>query len=176
MKKKILLCSLSVVMLAAGCNKQASQPIGKSDGKQDTKITSSSDSKISGKADDKPVSQSANQTVSDPGTQQDNQPAPQPMRQQIQVVQKVEGQFGDKLFNFYADENKTALDLLNMSYKVEVKHYSGIGDMVTSIAGQKADDKHFWEFFVNDKSSNVGASSYKPVNGDKLEWKFSAIK
>ena len=175
MKKKILLCSLAVVMLAAGCNKQASQPISKSAGQQDTKITSA-ESQTSGKLADKPVSQSASQPVSDPVSQQDNQPTPQPLRQQLQVVQKVAGQFGDKLFNFYADENKTALDLLNMSYKVEVKHYSGIGDMVISIAGQKAGDKHFWEFFINDKSSNVGAGSYKPVNGDKLEWKFSEIK
>lgn len=118
----------------------------------------------------------ANQPVSKSVDQQGNQVIEQPIRQQIQVVQKVEGQFGDKLFNFYADENKTALDLLNMSYKVETKKFSGIGEMVESIAGQKAGSKHFWEFFVNGKSSNVGAGSYKPANGDKLEWKFSEIK
>jgi hypothetical protein len=104
------------------------------------------------------------------------QPATElPPRQQIQVSQKVDGEFSDKLFNFYADENKTALDLLEESYKVDVKNYPGIGDMVIGIDGNKPDSKHFWEFFVNGQSSNAGAGSYKPQNGDKLEWKLSAI-
>ncbi len=101
---------------------------------------------------------------------------PQLQRQQIQVSQKVEGDFGDMLFNFYADENKTALDLLKSGHKVETKTFEGVGEFVESINGVKADKKHFWEFFVNGKSSNVGASTYKPVNKDKIEWKFSEIK
>jgi hypothetical protein len=97
-------------------------------------------------------------------------------RKQIQVVQKVQGQFGDKLFNFYADENKTALDLLKMSYKVDIKTFSGAGEFVTSIAGVESDAKHSWEFFLNGNISNVGAWQYKPINGDKIEWKFTDIK
>ncbi len=99
----------------------------------------------------------------------------QTQRQQIQVTQKVATDFSDALFNFYADENKTALDLLKIGHKVETKTFSGIGEFVESINGTKA-DKHFWEFIVNGKSSNVGAGSYKPVNGDKIEWKLSEIK
>lgn len=101
--------------------------------------------------------------------------APVQQRQQIQVTEKVQGDVSDELFNFYADENKTALDILKTNHKVDVIPYSGIGDFVTAINGDKPDSKHFWEFFINGKSSNVGASSYKPVNGDKLEWKISAI-
>ena len=100
----------------------------------------------------------------------------QPARQEIQVIQKVQTDFSDALFNFYADENKTALDLLKMGHKVETKEFSGIGEFVESINGTKADKKHFWEFIVNGKSSNVGAGSYKPVNGDKIEWKLTEIK
>lgn len=100
----------------------------------------------------------------------------QEVRAQIQVSQKVEGQFSEKLFNFYEDENKTALDLLKTSYQVETKNFSGVGEFVESIAGTKADSKHFWEFIVNGKSSNIGAGSYKPQNGDKIEWKLTEIK
>jgi hypothetical protein len=72
---------------------------------------------------------------------------------------------------------KNALDLLKAKYpnQVQTKNYSGIGEFVQSIAGAAADSKHFWEFFVNGKSSNVGASSYTTKNGDVLEWKLSAI-
>lgn len=100
----------------------------------------------------------------------------QVQRQQIQVSQKVEADFADTLFNFYADENKTALDLLKSNHQVETKEFSGVGEFVESINGVKADSRHFWEFFVNEKSSNVGAGSYKPSDKDKLEWKLSEIK
>ena len=100
----------------------------------------------------------------------------QTQRQQIQVIQKVESDFSDSLFNFYADENKTALDLLKTGHKVETKEFAGIGEFVESINGVKADNKHFWEFIVNGKSSNVGASSYEVKDGDKIEWKLSEIK
>lgn len=115
------------------------------------------------------------QSVSDQSQPlQDSQIVTQP-QQEIKIVQKVQGAFGDDLFYIYPSENKTALDLLKMKHTVTVKTYSGIGDMVTGIDGQKPDSKHFWEFFINGKSSNVGAGSYKPVDGDNLEWKLSAI-
>ena len=97
-------------------------------------------------------------------------------RQQIQVVQKVESDFSDSLFNFYADENKTALDLLKTGHKVGTKEFADIGEFVESINTVKPDKKHFWEFFVNGKPSSVGAGSYKPKDKDKLEWKLSEIK
>lgn len=103
-------------------------------------------------------------------------PQTQEQRQQIQVVQKVEGQLGDKLFNFYEDEQKTALDLLEMTNKVESKEFSGAGKFVESIDGVKPDSKHFWAFYLNGKQAEVGASAYKPVNGDTIEWKLEEIK
>ena len=73
-------------------------------------------------------------------------------------------------------EGKNALDLLRDKYQMTTKTYSGIGEFVESIGGVKSDSKHFWEFFINGKSSNVGASSYLTKNGDVLEWKLSEIK
>lgn len=96
--------------------------------------------------------------------------------EQVQVVQKVEGQPEQKTLNFNKQENKTALDLLKASYKVETKTFSGMGEFVESIEGVKPDNKHYWEFIVNDKSSNVGAGEYKLVNGDRIEWKLTLIK
>lgn len=87
---------------------------------------------------------------------------------QIQVSQKVEGEFSDKLFNFYQDENKTALDMLNESYKVETS-----SSTVISIDGTKPDKNHFWQMFVNNTPSTLDPANYKPQNGDKIEWKLS---
>ena len=116
-----------------------------------------------------------------PDQAQDMQNAPtadqaQLQRVQIQASEKVEGDFADELFNFYADENKTALDLLKSAHKVVTKTFSGVGEFVESINGVKPDSKHFWAFYVNDKSSNVGAGAYIPNEGDKLEWKMEEIK
>ena len=71
--------------------------------------------------------------------------------------------------------NTTALMLLKSGHKVETKNYSGIGEFVESIDGIMPDSQHFWAFYVNGKSSNVGASSYVLKSGDKTEWKLEAI-
>lgn len=100
------------------------------------------------------------------------------IRQQIQVSFLVEGvDRGDQLFNFYADENKTALDLLKSGHQVETKTFSGVGEYVTSINGKKENaGKNFWALYVNGQQSQVGASDYKPKNGDKIVWKLEEIK
>jgi hypothetical protein len=102
----------------------------------------------------------------------------QVQRQLIQVSQVVEGVDKiDQSFNFYADENKTALDLLKSSRRVETKTFSGVGEFVESIDGRRADGQtEFWAFYVNGKQSNVGASEYKPQNNDVIEWKLEKIK
>ena len=95
---------------------------------------------------------------------------------------KSAGQVGEVVFGSDLAEQpsdfisgQTALDLLKFKHKVVINTYSGIGEFVVSIDGMKPDSKHFWEFFVNGKSSNVGASSYVLKEGDKIEWKLSAI-
>lgn len=99
-------------------------------------------------------------------------------RVQIQASQIVEGvDRGSQLFNFYADENKSALDLLKSGHQVETKSFSGAGEYVTSIDGKKEDaGKNFWALYVNGAQSQVGAGDYKPQNGDRIEWKLEEIK
>lgn len=93
----------------------------------------------------------------------------------ITVGLKVEGSKQDAS-SLNVGLGSNALVALKMSHAVETKNYEGIGEMVLSIDGVKPDNKHFWAFYVNGKSSNVGASSYKLNNGDSLEWKLEEIK
>lgn len=72
-------------------------------------------------------------------------------------------------------EGKTALELLRASHTITTKSFSGLGEYVESIDGVKPDSKHFWSFYVNGKSSNVGASSYTTKSGDVIEWKLEVI-
>jgi hypothetical protein len=51
------------------------------------------------------------------------------------------------------------------------KQYS-FGTLVESIGGLKNSPVKAWIYFVNDRSANVGADSYKPSSGDTIEWKY----
>jgi hypothetical protein len=98
-----------------------------------------------------------------------------PQAQSLNVYQTVQGSSLNQAAPYQLQQGKSALDLLQATHKVEVKDYAGIGAFVTGIDGMAPDNKHFWELFVNGKSSNVGASSFLPQNNDKIEWKLSTI-
>jgi hypothetical protein len=101
-------------------------------------------------------------------------PPATPQTQTLSVTQIVQGSNLNKPSDAFVT-GEMAIQLLKSDHKVETKSYSGIGEMVLSIDGVKPDSKHYWEFFVNGKSSNVGASSYILKAGDKIEWKLSLI-
>lgn len=157
---KILLFTPVFVLLAAGCNKAQPQPTNQ------------------------PISTSANQSTQDQplattpsGTLQTLGSAKKPNYQPgfIIVSQTVEGSKTNDPYIQILD-SATARDLLTVVYKVDFKNYGSIGDFVEKIDGVAPDSKHFWEFLVNGKSSNVGLSAYKLKNGDKIEWKLTEIK
>lgn len=93
----------------------------------------------------------------------------------VTVKLKVEGSKQAES-NLSVGLGTNALVVLKLAHTVEAKNYEGVGEMVLAIDGVKPDSKHFWAFYVNGKSSNVGASSYKIKNGDNLEWKLEEIK
>ncbi|MDD2807922.1 MAG: DUF4430 domain-containing protein [Patescibacteria group bacterium] len=65
----------------------------------------------------------------------------------------------------------TAENNLNLQYK----DYGGdLGVLVQSIGDQAGDVKTntFWEYWVNDKHADIGASGYKLKTGDVVEWKY----
>lgn len=84
-------------------------------------------------------------------------------------------QASSQAITYDGQDGKTALDLLKTNYQVETQDYSGIGEFVKSINGISPDKDHFWAFYVNGASSNVGASQYQSKSTDKIEWKLDAI-
>ena len=78
--------------------------------------------------------------------------------------------------NYQGVEGKNALELLKSTHQVETKNFPGIGEMVTSIDGVAADDKHFWAFYVNGQLAQEGAATYMTKTGEAIVWKLEEIK
>jgi len=150
---KILLLSSAVVLLAAGCSKPASQQVSQSANQQ---------------TQNQQPAQSATTTPPQSG----RNAAPTDARPWF--TQTVDGS-KDTQPKTQFTPGQTAYDVLNATHQIQSTDYGSMGKFVASIDGVAADSKHFWEFFVNGKSSNLGASSYIIKPGDVIEWKLSAI-
>ena len=59
----------------------------------------------------------------------------------------------------------------------ESKGYEGLGTLITKI-GEKENgaDNRYWQYWVNHKKPEVGASAYVLQPGDFVEWKFIPFK
>lgn len=76
---------------------------------------------------------------------------------------------------------ETVFDVLkkateNRKVDLKYKDYGGdLGIFVESIGGIGKDPfgKKWWQYWVNNKYSQVGASTYKVVSGDIIEFKFT---
>lgn len=79
------------------------------------------------------------------------------------------------VLSYHGKTGTTALALLQRSYKVQTKTYSGLGEEVTSINGLVADSHHYWAFYVNGKLAQVGASSYTTNSRDTITWKLESL-
>lgn len=95
---------------------------------------------------------------------------------EIHVTQSVQQQKSLEVFTYKASEHKTALDMLKSSYDVGTKSFGSAGEFVERIGLITPDKDYFWAFYVNGKSSNVGAGSYELKDGDSIEWKLEYIK
>ncbi|HVY68207.1 MAG TPA: DUF4430 domain-containing protein [Patescibacteria group bacterium] len=91
---------------------------------------------------------------------------------QFTVYQSVAGA-GERQYQAQAGE--TALALLQSSHRVDSKSYAGMGEFVSGIDGVSPDAQHFWAFYVNGRSSNVGAGSYQLHSGDRINWQLEDI-
>lgn len=107
------------------------------------------------------IKQSANDSVNVPEHIQ--QPTPPPPTTQTTIT-------------YAGVDGKNALELLKMNHQITTKTFSGVGEFVETINGAKPDEKHFWAFYVNGKSSNVGADQYQTKSSDTIEWKLEEIK
>jgi hypothetical protein len=73
-------------------------------------------------------------------------------------------------------EGKTALEALRAKHKIETKEFPGLGQFIQTIEGKTPDSSHYWAFYVNGTSSNVGASQYIAKKGDTFEFRLEEIK
>lgn len=94
----------------------------------------------------------------------------------IHMQERVEGSDQLVQVTIHPGETKTALDILRTTHTITTKTFSGIGEYVESIDGVKPDGKHFWAFYVNNVQSQVGAGSYVPKDGDRIDWKLESIQ
>ena len=100
-----------------------------------------------------------------------NVPQKTPVPQHLVAPTKVVTQPAvDTTFSYKGAAGKDALSLLKNRFPVE-QNASGL---VTSIHGQKADDKkhQYWAFFINGKMAEVGPAQYVTKDGDVLVWKI----
>lgn len=58
---------------------------------------------------------------------------------------------------------------------VTTKSYD-FGMMIESIDGVNNSSTYFWSYSVNGTAGNVAADKYILQNGDKVEWKYTAIQ
>ncbi|MEK7569840.1 MAG: DUF4430 domain-containing protein [Patescibacteria group bacterium] len=79
-------------------------------------------------------------------------------------------------FTYPGKDGTTALELLKGKYpKTSTKSMAALGEFVTGINCREAGKSEYWQFFVNGKSSDVGAGSYTSKSTDTIEWKLTSF-
>lgn len=71
-------------------------------------------------------------------------------------------------------KDKTALELLENKFTTETK-VDNIGTMVLGINEVKPKEREFWAFLIDGKEATVGASAYKCLGTEKVEWKLESF-
>ena len=77
--------------------------------------------------------------------------------------------------SFIVNSSDTVLDLLKRATNIETQLY-GLEILITSINHTSNNQDHnqlFWQFWVNDKYSSLGAGRFFLSPDDFIEWKYS---
>lgn len=81
----------------------------------------------------------------------------------------------EKRLELYAKEsNQTALELLQANAQVEYDEYS-FGVFVTTINNLKADNSHYWAFYVNGEYAMQSVDATKLQEGDKVSFVYEVL-
>lgn len=82
--------------------------------------------------------------------------------------------WSENILTYKGENSKTALELLEKYAKTEK---NGEGEMayITSINGITPGENQFWSFYINDKSSELGAGSYITSDSDTIVWKLDSF-
>lgn len=154
--EQIFLVGTAIVLLAAGCN--SNKPVTQTEPDQIIDTTLDQASQEADKTSYAPLAATAG--TASQKTPPVTTPSTTPKSSTI---------------SYSGVDGKTALELLKSSHKIETQSFSGVGEFVKSIDGVTPDKDHFWAFYVNGKTSTVGASSYTSKSSDKIEWKLDKI-
>lgn len=85
---------------------------------------------------------------------------------QEQVEEQIESEL---VYQFEAQQEQTAWDLIQEQAKVEYDQYQA-GIFITTVNGKKADQDHYWAFYVDDQYAQqaVDQTDLQPGNTVKL--------
>lgn len=152
---KLLLASVAIVLLAAGCNSPKTVIQTEPDLITDTTVDQAPEDLNQSTPSTSTPTQSSTQNTAPAAT--------------LNTTPKT------STISYSGVDGKTALELLKAGHKVETQNYSGVGEFVKAIDGVTPDKDHFWAFYVNGKTSTVGAGGYTSKSSDKIEWKLDKI-
>ena len=84
---------------------------------------------------------------------------------------------GAKNYSANVPAGSTTYDAMNIlasttDFSFKSDFYSGLGYFIEEINGVKNSGGYYWTLYVDGKYSEVGASSYKLLSGDSVEWKY----
>jgi hypothetical protein len=66
------------------------------------------------------------------------------------------------------------LDTQDAAVRLGTKKYEGLGVLVDALNGMKNGmDNKYWQYTVNGVMPQIGADTYKPGAGDRIEWRFT---
>ena len=165
--KKYFILLAAIFLLAAGCGAQKTYQ--RAPGTDDTNLEKVEQQATSTKASGSQTASSGQTQAKQNADSEDYQPGVRPW-----FTQTVEGsKYNQPKTQFMVGQ--TALEVLDATHQITTQDYGSMGKFVLSIDGVAPDNKHFWAFYVNGKQSNVGASFYKLLANDKIEWKLEAI-
>jgi len=105
-------------------------------------------------------------------------PTPTPAGLEVQVGIDYAGQKASDSYSTIVSQGQSAWDAVVAAVGMDHLQYTNDPDMgifITGFNGINAGSSHYFEFKVNSISSNVGVSSYKCNNGDKLDFVLTSF-
>lgn len=93
---------------------------------------------------------------------------------------KILVSFGDRAIEETPVEAATALEALekvsaDQGWEIQIKEYD-FGKLVEAVNGYKNNPKKAWIYSVNGQAGDKAAGRYNLSSGDKVEWKYEAVK
>ena len=106
-------------------------------------------------------------------------PTPTPVGLKIQIGIDYVGQRASDAYSITVNQGQTAWDVVVVAVGINNLQYTDyggdMGKFITGFNGINAASNQYFEFRVNGVSSNVGVSSYKCNDGDKLDFVLTSF-